>query len=302
MRKILFAAFLALGALVCRAQVVNDKAFPLYPGGIPNSKPTPADYKEENTADWSRKVSVPMLLPYPAAKDKATGTAVIIYPGGSYSGLAIVNEGLNIAKAFNEIGVTAFILKYRLPTDLIMVDKTIGPLQDAQTALQIVRTRAAEWGINPAKVGIIGFSAGGHLASTVETHFKQVTIPNNNNISLRPDFAILMYPVVTFGDKAHQGTKTNLIGKNPTQAMVDLYSNEKQVTADTPPTFIIMAQDDKVVPVENAVLMYSALVKAGVKTEMHLYQAGGHGFGINNRTSPYKWLDWCKSWMAANGF
>lgn len=302
MKNILFTALISFMALASQAQVVNDKAFPLYPNGIPNSKPTPANYVEENTAEWSKKVSIPMLLPYPAAKDKATGTAVIIYPGGSYSGLAIVNEGTNIAKAFNDIGVTAFVLKYRLPTDLIMVDKTIGPLQDAQTALQIVRTRAAEWGINPNKVGIIGFSAGGHLASTVETHFNQVVIPNKENISLRPDFAILMYPVITFGDKTHQGSKDNLIGKSPTQAMVDLYSNEKQVTATTPPTFIIMAQDDKVVPIENAVLMYSALIKANVKTEMHLYQAGGHGFGINNRQSKEKWFDWCKSWLNANGF
>lgn len=189
-----------------------------------------------------------------------------------------------------------------MPSDLIMVDKTIGPLQDAQAAIQLVRKRAAGWGINPAKVGIIGFSAGGHLASTAETHYKQVVIPNKNNINLRPDFAILMYPVITFGDKTHQGSKENLIGQNPTQAMVDLYSNEKQVTADTPPTFIVMAEDDNIVPIENAILFYSALVKAKVKTEMHLYQSGGHGFGINNRTSPDKWLDWCQHWLKANGF
>ncbi|MFD2145117.1 alpha/beta hydrolase [Mucilaginibacter antarcticus] len=157
-------------------------------------------------------------------------------------------------------------------------------------------------GINPAKIGIIGFSAGGHLASTAETHYKDALIPNKDNISLRPDFAILMYPVITFGDKTHQGSKDNLIGTTPTQAMVDLYSNEKQVTENTPPTLIIMAQDDGTVPIENAVLFYSALVKNKVKTEMHLYQKGGHGFGIDNRQSPDKWFDWCKHWLATNGF
>jgi acetyl esterase/lipase len=300
--KKLIVTILAFAATVSITLAQDVTPIKLYPAGVPNSKPAPADYKEQNTKDWAFKVTDPTLLPYPADKATATGTAVIIYPGGGYGGLSMENEGTNIAKAFNQVGITAFILKYRLPSDLIMVDKTIGPLQDAQAAIQLVRTRAAEWGINPAKVGIIGFSAGGHLASTAETHYKQVVIPNKDNVNLRPDFAILMYPVITFGDKTHQGSKDNLIGKNPTEAMVDLYSNEKQVTADTPPTFIIMAQDDGTVPVENAILFYSALVKAKVKTEMHLYQSGGHGFGINNRTSPDKWFDWCQHWLKANGF
>lgn len=301
MRKLIFTT-LTIISITSAVFAQDITPIKLYPNGVPNSKPAPADYKETNTKDWSYKVTDPVLLPYLADKTKATGTAIIIYPGGGYSGLSMQNEGVNIAKAFNEIGVSAFILKYRLPSDLIMVDKTIGPLQDAQAATQMVRVRAAEWGINPAKVGIIGFSAGGHLASTAETHYKQAVIPNKDNVNLRPDFAILMYPVITFTDKTHGGSKENLIGKNPTQEMVDLYSNEKQVTADTPPTFIIMAQDDRTVPIENAVLFYSALIQNKVKTEMHLYQKGGHGFGIDNRQSPDKWFDWCKSWLAANGF
>ncbi|MES2809845.1 MAG: alpha/beta hydrolase [Bacteroidota bacterium] len=301
MRKLIFTTLTIIAA--ASATIAQDVTpIKLYPKGVPNSKPAPADYKETNTKDWSLKVTDPVLLPYLVDKAKATGTAVIIYPGGGYGGLSMQNEGINIAKAFNEVGISAFILKYRLPSDLIMVDKTIGPLQDAQAATQLVRTRAVEWGINPTKVGIIGFSAGGHLASTAETHYKQAVIPNKDNINLRPDFAILMYPVITFTDKTHGGSKENLIGKNPTQEMVDLYSNEKQVTADTPPTFIIMAQDDSTVPIENALLFYSALIKNKVKTEMHLYQKGGHGFGIDNRQSPDKWFDWCKHWLAANGF
>ncbi|MCC8425100.1 alpha/beta hydrolase [Mucilaginibacter sp. UR6-11] len=299
MRRLIFT-FFTFAALSTQAQEV--KQIPLYPDGIPNSKPTPATYVENDANGWARTVSIPTLIPFPADKSIATGTAIVICPGGGYGGLSMDNEGTSIAKAFNQIGVTAFVLKYRLPSDEIMIDKTIGPLQDAQAAIQMVRSKAAAWGINPAKIGIIGFSAGGHLASTAETHFKNVVIPNKDNISVRPDFAILMYPVITFGDVTHQGSKDNLIGKNPPAALVDLYSNEKQVTPDTPPTFIVMAEDDGTVPVENALLFYNAMIKAKVKGELHIYQAGGHGFGINNKTSKEKWFDWCKSWLNNNGF
>jgi acetyl esterase/lipase len=298
-KLILIALTIAATTTMLRAQEVAP--IPLYPKGIPNSKPAPADYKETENKDWAWKVITPVLLPYPADKSIATGTAVVICPGGGYGGLSMENEGTNIAKAFNKIGVSAFILKYRLPSDLIMKDKTIGPLQDAQTALQIVRKRAAEWGINPSKVGIIGASAGGHLASTVETHYKQV-VAEDKTTSVRPDFAILMYPVITFGDKTHQGSKDNLIGTNPSKELVDLYSNEKQVTPDTPPTFIVMAEDDGTVPVENALLFYSAMIQNKVKGEMHIYQAGGHGFGIHNSQSKEEWFNWCTSWLKANGF
>ncbi|MDB5002222.1 MAG: 1,4-beta-xylanase [Mucilaginibacter sp.] len=301
MKKLIFIA-LTFIATIPLTHAQDVKQIPLYPDGVPNSKPTPATYVENDANGWARTVSIPTLLPYPADKAIATGTAIVICPGGGYSGLSMENEGISIAKAFNQIGVTAFILKYRLPSDLIMIDKTIGPLQDAQAAIQLIRSRAADWGINPAKIGIIGFSAGGHLASTAETHFNKVVIDNKANVSVRPDFAILMYPVITFSDKTHQGSKDNLIGKTPSQDMVDLYSNEKQVTADTPPTFIVMAEDDRTVPIENALLFYSAMIKAKVKGELHVYQAGGHGFGINNKTSKEKWFDWCKSWMNNNGF
>lgn len=300
MKKLILTALIVIGAAaVTQAQEVTP--IPLYPNGVINSKPAPANYQENDTKDWAFKVTNPVLLPYPADKSIATGTAVVICPGGGYGGLSMENEGTNVAKAFNKIGVSAFVLKYRLPSDLIMKDKTIGPLQDAQTALQIVRSRAAEWNINPSKVGIIGASAGGHLAATVETHFKQV-VAENKAISVRPDFAILMYPVITFGDKTHLGSKENLIGKNPSQELVDLYSNEKQVTPDTPPTFIVMAEDDGTVPVENALMFYSAMIANKVKGEMHIYQSGGHGFGIHNSRSKEEWFNWCASWMKANGF
>ena len=277
------------------------KQIPLYPNGVPNSKPTPADYLENDDNSHADKVSIPTLTPFLPEKGTANGTAVIICPGGGYRNLSIVKEGYAVAKEFNKIGVTAFVLKYRLPSDAIMVDKTIGPFQDAQAAIQMIRAHAAEYGINPNKVGIMGFSAGGHLASTAGTHFNKAVIDNPSNINLRPDFMMLLYPVITFGDMAHKGSKDNLLGQNPSTAMIDLYSNEKQVTPETPITFIVQAQDDKTVPVQNSLMFYDALVKNKVKAEMHIYTAGGHGFGLNNTTSKQHWFDWCRDWMDANG-
>jgi acetyl esterase/lipase len=274
----------------------------LYPNGVINSKSTPATYVEATTADdHVSKVSVPTLTPFFPEKGKANGSAVIICPGGGYSIVAIGHEGYAVAKEFNKIGITAFVLKYRLPSDQIMVDKTIGPLQDAQTAIMLVRQNAEKWGINPLKIGILGFSAGGHLAATAETHFNKPVI-DNKGISVRPDFTVLAYPVITFGDEAHKGSIENLIGKTPSQELVDLYSNEKQVTAETPPTFLMQASDDGAVPVQNSIMMYEALLKNKVKTEMHLFQAGGHGFGLINSKSSELWFTWCASWLKANGF
>jgi acetyl esterase/lipase len=300
MRKILTAAMLMM-TTVAFAQ--EGKTIDLYSKGVPNSKKVAAGaYIEKTVNTRASKVSVPTLIPFSPEKGKATGTAIIICPGGGYSILSMENEGYAIARKFNEIGVTAFILKYRLPSDSSMVDKTIGPLQDAQRAVQLVRQRAKEWGLNTDKVGIIGFSAGGHLASTAITHFDKAVIDNKDNVNLRPDFAVLMYPVISFGELAHKGSKDNLVGKTPTPEMVDLYSNEKQVTANTPPTFLVHAQDDRTVPVMNSVVFYQAMVKAGVKGELHLYQAGGHGFGLNNKTTKDEWFERCKNWMDANGW
>ncbi|MBD1392825.1 alpha/beta hydrolase [Mucilaginibacter glaciei] len=300
MKFILYTLILILATSLTFAQ---EKPLLLYPGGVPNSKPTPATYKEQtNSTFWITKVTIPTLTPYLPAKENANGAAVVICPGGGYSGLASEHEGFTVAKAFNKIGVAAFVLKYRLPSDSIMIDKTIGPLQDAQRAIQMVRQDAAKWGINPNKIGIMGFSAGGHLASTEGTHFDKVLIDNKANISVRPDFIVLLYPVVTMGEKTHQGSKEALLGKNPSQQMIDLYSNEKQVTANTPPTFIVHAEDDTVVPVENSLQLYQSLLNAKVKTEMHLFPEGGHGFGMKNATTKALWFDWMAAWMDANGW
>jgi len=299
MKKLLFVLMLISSAIFAQ----QSAPILLYPNGVPNSKPAPKSYVENMDAgSFLHNVTVPTLIPYFPAKDKATGAAVVICPGGGYSGLSMVNEGSEIAEAFNKIGVTAFILKYRMPSDSVMVDKTIGPLQDAQRAIQLVRQRAGEWGIDTARVGIIGFSAGGHLASTAATHFDKEVIENKKHISLRPSFAILLYPVVTFGPKAHVGSKENLIGKNAPQDLVDLYSNEKQITPNTPPTFLVHAQDDGLVPVENSLMFYDAMLKNNVKGEIHIYQSGGHGFGLHNKVTKDDWFNSLAKWMDGNGW
>ncbi len=293
---------LLLMALFSSAVFAQQKPILLYPNGVPNSKKAPATYVEKREGYSVSLVTDPTITPYFPAKDKATGTAIIIFPGGSYINLATGHEGEAIAQAFNAIGVTAFVVKYRLPSDQIMVDKTIGPLQDAERAIQMVRQRATEWGVNPNKVGIIGFSAGGHLASTLDTHFDKVVIENKDKISLRPDFAMLIYPVISFGPYAHAFSRENLVGKNPSAEKLELYSNEKQVTANTPPTFLVHAEDDDVVPVQNSILFYNAMLQYKVKGELHIMQAGGHGFGLNNPKTKDKWFDWAANWLNENGF
>lgn len=276
----------------------------LYPGTVPGAKATPADYKEVTVQEdgilKTTKVSEPTLTVFLPAKEKATGAAVIVCPGGGYAMLAIGHEGYDVAKKFNEIGVAAFVLKYRLPSDEIMVDKSVGPLQDAEQAIYLVRRDAAKYGVNPSKIGIMGFSAGGHLASSLTVHYADVKIQNKENLSLRPDFSILIYPVISFLQSPHVGSAQNLLGVNGTQAQKTYYSNEMGVNAQTPPTFLVHANDDDVVPVANSIQFDEALVKNKVPVETHLYQSGGHGFGLNNWSTKDKWFDHLQNWMQAN--
>ena len=218
------------------------------------------------------KVQVPQIEVYLPNKKGATGQAVIICPGGGYSILAYDWEGSDIAKLFNAHGIAAFVLKYRLPDSLSSTAPDQVPLLDAKQAMRMVRSRAGEWNINPDKIGIMGFSAGGHLASTLSTHFDETTKPN---------FSILIYPVISMDKNiAHMGSRNNLIGKHPSDEMIKLYSNELQITPKTPPTFIVHATDDNGVPVENSLYYYQGLKKNGVPAEMHIYPTGGHGFGL----------------------
>jgi len=279
---------------------------PLYAdNNIPNSKPAPNEEVTEVKDGITRisKISIPTLTIFLPPKEKANGTAVVICPGGGYWINASSHEGTDVAKKFNEMGVTAFVVKYRIPNDATMKVKEIGPLQDAQQAIKIVRERASEWKINPDRIGIMGFSAGGHLASTAGTHFKSVVIPNDKNTSVRPDFMILIYPVISFKDSiTHMGSRDQLIGRQPSAEKIKLYSNELQVTSQTPPTFLVHASDDGAVKSENSIVFYQALLKNNVGAEMHLYQKGGHGFGMVNKTTDQLWMEDCKNWLKNNGW
>jgi len=273
---------------------------PLYDGSIPNNKP--ATKPETNMGNGRISgVTTPTLTVYLPEKKDSFLTAVIICPGGGYARLAIDHEGHEVAKTFNQKGVAAFVLKYRIPTDSSMNNKEVVPLQDAERAIQLVREKAKEWNINPDKIGIMGFSAGGHLASTLGTHFNMVVIDNPKNINLRPDFMILGYPVISFADSlAHMGSRENLIGKNASAENIKLYSNELQITPQTPPSFLVHASDDKTVKVENSILFFEALLKNKVLAEMHIYERGGHGFGLHNSTTKSDWFETAINWMISN--
>jgi acetyl esterase/lipase len=294
----------SLGIGMIGLQTVNaQQVIELYPGAIPGAKAAPASYKEIQTVKEGKvtglsKVFHPTITLYQPAK--ANGTAVIICPGGGYQHLAISHEGDEVAKRFVEKGVTAIVLKYRLPDDTTMVDKSFGPLQDAEQAIYMVRKNAVKWNINPAKIGIMGFSAGGHLASSLTVHYRDSKIDNQEKLSLRPDFAVLVYPVVSFTAATHAGSVKNLIGVNGTQEQKAYFSNEKHVDAQTPITFLVHANNDNAVPVENSILFNHALVKNKVAAEMHLYQAGGHGFGLHNKTTTDDWFERLENWMTAN--
>jgi acetyl esterase/lipase len=282
----------------------QEMMFPLYTDAIPNSKPI------ENTERLSKNgeidiisnVTIPELWYYPAPKETANGCCVIICPGGAYMVLATSHEGTDVARKFNEFGVSAFVLKYRLPNDKAQIDKSIAPLQDVQHAFRLARNRANEFNINPAKIGVMGFSAGGHLAATAGTHFEKQVGELADNSNVRPDFIILGYPVITFKDFGHKGSAENLIGKKPKKAQLNLFSNELHVNSKTPPTFLIHAADDEAVPVKNSLVFYEALVKNKVPAEMHLYPRGGHGFGMINKTHPDLWMERVKNWMESMGW
>ncbi|MFT3824950.1 MAG: alpha/beta hydrolase [Chitinophagaceae bacterium] len=302
MKKIILAVTFYSLCMTGFAQTV----YPLYKDSIPNSKPGP---DEESSATDSNgvvrisKVSHPTITVYLPAPDKASGAAIIICPGGGYRILAASHEGSDVARKLADMGITAFVLKYRLPSDQTMLNKEIGPIQDAQQAINFVRSRAAEWNLNPQKIGIMGFSAGGHVASTAGTHFLQHYIDVPANTNLRPDLMILLYPVISFSDSlTHMGSRNSLLGERPDPEKKREYSNELQVSDNTPSTFIVHAKDDGGVKVQNSILFAEALRIHNVPVEMYLYEKGGHGFGMNNKTSDVKWMDLLQKWLEQKGW
>ncbi|WP_428232260.1 alpha/beta hydrolase [Flavobacterium sp.] len=267
-----------------------------------------ANYKENESIKDGRVqstslVTIPTLSIFLPKDSKPNQAAVLIFPGGGYQHLAIDKEGTKVAEWLNTLGIAAFVVKYRLPSDKIMKDKTIGPLQDAQEALRYVRQNAAKYNIDANKIGIMGFSAGGHLASTLATHYDDKVYETTSKISARPDFALLIYPVITMvNEVTHKGSQTNLLGNTPSQKELDFFSNEKRVTAQTPLTFLVHATDDDVVLPENSINYYLALKNNGVSAELHIYEKGGHGFGLGVKDTSKFWTRDCEEWLKANGY
>ena len=294
-------SFLLPLSIMLMSSIHSQTIIPLYKGAIPNRRPCSV-VEVSPLPGRVGGVTVPVLYAYLPEKPDSAKAAVIICPGGGYSRLAIDHEGHEVAKNYNKQGIAAFVLKYRLPIDTACVENTeTVALMDAQQAIKIVRDRAAEFNINPGNVGIMGFSAGGHLASSLGTHYAVSLITNKENTNLRPDFMVLGYPVISFTDSlAHKGSRDNMLGKKASKEKIELYSNELQVTPNTPPTFLIHAADDKTVKVENSLEFFLALKKNKVPAEVHIVQKGGHGFGLHNKDEPGDWLDWVFVWMKAN--
>lgn len=266
---------------------------PLWPNQVPNSRLSTFSEKSVMVSNHIRvsQITDPTIEVFLPASPSESKKAVLICPGGGYSYLVYDRAGTQIAKKLNEKGIVGVVLKYRLPDDELNEVPHVSPLTDAQRAMELIRENAAEWGIDPFQVGVMGFSAGGHLASTLGTHFQK---PN------RPDFMILIYPVVTMKtDFTHMGSRINLIGENPPLELERHYSNELQVTKDTPPTFIVHTEDDKVVPIENSLQLFAALKVNEVPVEMHLYPYGGHGFGLAEGKGRLSgWFDLMTAWIA----
>ena len=289
MRTLSALVILLTAATLSRAEV--KEAVPLWPEGAPG-----ALGKEDK--------DIPAVTPYLPEPDKATGAALVVFPGGGYGGLA-QHEGNDYALWFNQHGITAFVVKYRLGSNGY---RHPAMLHDAARALRLVRARAGEWKIDPKRVGIIGSSAGGHLASTLLTHF-DAGKPDDADIierqSSRPDIGILCYPVITMGEQTHQGSKNNLLGKDPSPELVRLLSNELQVTPETPPCFLFHTFEDTAVPVENSLRFAAALRKAGVPFDLHIYQKGRHGIGLGDKppfAHIHPWANDCLFWLKERGF
>lgn len=291
--------------IVFCTNIAAQKVIPLYKGSIPNSRPAMDEEltEQKNGVTIISKISSPTLTVFLPPKNIANGTAVIIFPGGGYWVVAASHEGSDVAKKFTAMGVAAIVLKYRIPNDAWMINREIGPLQDAQQSIKTVRDSAAKWNINPDRIGIMGFSAGGHLAATAGTHFTKAYIPNPTNTSLRPNFMILVYPVVSLIEGiGHGGSIEQLLGKNPLIEKLIEYSNEQQITAETPPAFLVHAADDDGVSYRNSLVFYDSLMSKKVPAEIHIYQNGGHGFGMYMKNNKERWMDRCKSWMKINGW
>ena len=294
--------WLVICLVFCSPLIGQEQFIPLYPEGIPCENSLEMETVErESIGRVISKVHTPEMLIY-KADPQANGSAVVICPGGGYTILAWDWEGTLMAEWFQKMGVTAFVLRYRLPHWESIECRGEVALMDAQRAMRTVRLHAASYGLDPEKIGVMGFSAGGHLASTLSTHFDDGDEDSElpvERYSCRPNFSILMYPVVTMDTSvAHSGSRKNLMGENPSKEREHYFSNEKQVTSETPPTILIHANDDEAVIPENSIQYYLALRKHEVPAALHIYESGGHGFSFGyDKGSVGGWADVCQSWM-----
>ena len=297
MRKFLLVSF-TLISLFSELKAQEIKL--LYAGEVPGN--ITCNLKETGKIGTNAEnVTVPTLAIFkPVNQDRLKG-AVLIIPGGGYQHLAMGHEGYAVAKAFNDKGITAFVLKYRLPNNSSCFDKKeLVPLMDAEQAMLIIRKNAKSWDIDPNNIGVLGFSAGGHLTATLITKYNQ-KLTADQTTNLRPDWAVLGYPVISMEDSiSHAGSKKNLLGEHPDQNLTNLYSANLHVTNDTPPSFIFHAQDDKTVSVKNTLEFYNALINHKVAAELHIFQNGGHGFGLNNPSTKESWFEELISWLSSN--
>jgi acetyl esterase/lipase len=301
MKKLL--SFLLIAFLIAPLSAQNQ-IVPLWEGDPPNYRET-GEVTIFDTADIVRvrNVQKPDIAVFLPSKKNATGEAVVICPGGGYGILAYDWEGSDIARWLNSHGIAAFVLKYRLPGSKSNIVPHKSPLLDAQRAMRLVRYHADKWNVDAEKVGVMGFSAGGHLASTLSTHFDAGDPENNDPVereSSRPDFSVLVYPVVSFTKEyTHEGSRENLLGKDADPELVKHFSNELQVNEFTPPAILIHSGDDLVVPVENSMVYYHALQKLGINSELHIYPYGGHGYSLgigqgHLSTWPERVIEWIK--------
>lgn len=296
--------FLMLQAF-CFCQLLHAQQFiPLWPEGKkPNWNGTIVTDSLFNERIW--RVGTPGMYFFPVAKSENRGTTVLICPGGGFERLSHIYNGFNFAKWFNSKGINVFVLLYRLPHQQDLKNKQLGPVTDIQRAMRIIRANASNWNLQKDKIGVMGVSAGGHAASTLLTHLRDVSAINDSfdTVSYRPDFAILLSPVISMGKFAHGGSRKNFLGSDTSKAMIEKYSNELQVNSSAPPTFIVHAQNDSTVNVRNSVMFYSALIDKNVQASLHVFPQGGHGIGlVDNPGSTDLWLDLLYLWMKEKNF
>ncbi len=291
--------------ILCSWQMLQAQDFiPLWPQGkMPNSKGL---YLKDSIANERiYQVGMPGMYAFFPSQQENRGAAVLICPGGGYQRLAYVISGTQLAKWFNTMGISAFVLNYRLPNSPDLVQRETGPLQDIQRAIKIVRANADKWGIQQHKIGVQGSSAGGHLAALAGTRTEDVSIINDSldTVKCKPDFMILVSPVIDMDTFAHKGSRNSLLGEHPSQQLIAQYSAQHLVTTATPPCFIADAINDQTVPPMNSLLFYKALLEKGVSCSFHVFPQGGHAIALrNNPGSTELWTTLCEQWMLEMNF